>query len=365
MISKVNIENYKCLVKKEVNFSPLTILAGGNAVGKSSVLQSLLLTKYAFDNRYDGEILTNDINSINLGLPRDLISKDRTSDEIILGNTFDSGESNEIRLSIGDEITHPLSLIINNNKESSKLKCEPFNNFQYLNAERVGPRITSDISSSSFLNVGNKGEYTNHIIHKADLLRSEVIGSMKASKISRFSAHCEGWLNIIIPGTELEVSVHEELNKATIKYKNASLQSDSYVPTATGFGITYVLPIIVSGLLLSLEKGGLLIVENPEAHLHPSGQSRIGKFLALLSSCGVQVIVETHSEHIINGARLQLAESNKTENMLVNFFYTETDTVGIEEVKINNYGELEKWPIGFFDQEKNDLRELLKLRLGK
>lgn len=362
MISKINIQNYKCWVSKEVNFRPLTLLAGGNAVGKSSVIQSLLLSKKAYSNRLDGEILTSDINGMNLGIPKNIISKDRTSEEITLNSFFEDGTNSKVKLSIGDEITNPLSLIIQNKDELLE-NIEPYSNFQYLNAERIGPRIASDISSNSILNVGNKGEFTNHIINKADLLKYPIHSSMRASKIARFSANCESWLDIIIPGTELSVSFYEEVNKVTIKYKNSITSSDSYVPTATGFGLTYVLPIIVSGLLLSSHSNSLLIIENPEAHLHPYGQSKVGQFLAMLSTCGVQVVVETHSEHVINGARLQLAKMQQTDKMIVNFFNIVATNIDIDQIEVNSFGELDKWPKGFFDQSKTDLRELLGLRL--
>ncbi|RXZ82396.1 DUF3696 domain-containing protein [Paenibacillaceae bacterium] len=362
MISKLSIQNYKCWVEQDIIFHPITILAGGNAVGKSSVVQSILLIKKAYENAYNGEILSNDINGINLGLPKDIIAKDKTSEEIIFKSVLSDGESNAVRLTIGNEITNPLSFVIEN-KEELMNDFEPYNKLQYLNAERVGPRITSDISSNSIFDVGNKGEFTSHIIYKADLLKYETHDSMRASNLSKFSANCEGWLNIIIPGTQLNISMYEEVNKVTIKYKNEKIKSDEYVPTATGFGITYVLPIIVAGLLLSSSNNSVLIVENPEAHLHPYGQSKIGQFLALLSSCGVQVIVETHSEHVINGARLQLAKMKETDKMAVNFFNSVDSKIEVEKIEVNEHGELEKWPKGFFDQNKDDLRELLRLRL--
>ena len=362
MISNLNIQNYKCWVDKEIHFSPLTMLAGGNAVGKSSIVQSLLLIKKAYENSHSGEILSSDINGINLGLPRDIISKDKTSEEIIFKSTLNNGKKNIVRLTIGDEITNPLSLIVQNKEELSEM-LGAFNNFQYLNAERIGPRITSNISSNSVLDVGNKGEFTSHIIHKADLLKHEIHESLRTSNIGRFSANCEAWLDIIIPGTQLNISFYEEVNKVTLKYKNTKTSSDEYVPTATGFGLTYVLPIIVAGLLLSSYKDSLLIIENPEAHLHPYGQSKIGQFLGLLSLCGVQVIVETHSEHVINGARLQLTKMKHTDKMIVNFFNIVSDKINIEKIEINEYGELENWPVGFFDQSKTDLRELIGLRL--
>ena len=87
-----------------------------------------------------------------------------------------------------------------------------------------------------------------------------------------------------------------------------------------GFGVTYSLPIILSGLIA--KEKGLLIVENPEAHLHPAGQSRMGVFLAWLAGKGVQVLVETHSDHIINGIRRAIAEFKYLDNSsaLVHWF---------------------------------------------
>lgn len=368
MINKLWINNFKCFVETQLDFNTITFLAGGNAVGKSSIIQSILLLKKAFENIEEEEVLINNVFTMNLGLPKDVISKDRSTEKISIkaANEF---FSNEVIFEIGDEITNPLSLKIENceeilvdlvNKESVFLK-----GFTYLNAERVGPRISLDMSSEKELNVGSQGEYTNHVMRKADLLMIEVCDELKSSSISRFSAHCEAWLNTIIPGTQLELDVIDNVNKATIRYKNLFTSSDYYVPTATGFGITYVLPIIVSALLSSVSKDSVLIIENPEAHLHPSGQSQIGKFLALVSSCGVQVIVETHSEHVINGARLQLAILNQTDKMLVHFFSNEDKSLKIEKISIQNNGELQRWPKGFFDQNKTDLRKLLELRLCK
>ena len=69
-----------------------------------------------------------------------------------------------------------------------------------------------------------------------------------------------------------------------------------------GYGISYTLPVIVA--LLSAQPGALVILENPEAHLHPGGQAALAKLIAKVASEGIQVIVETHSDHIINGILL-------------------------------------------------------------
>ena len=84
--------------------------------------------------------------------------------------------------------------------------------------------------------------------------------------------------------------------------KNAGVTSNEYRPTSVGFGIAYVLPVLVA--LLSANEKYMVIIENPEAHLHPRGQVAMGELIARAAAAGVQVIVETHSDHVLNGVRL-------------------------------------------------------------
>ena len=120
------------------------------------------------------------------------------------------------------------------------------NGFIYLNAERIGPRIAMDMNSYDEFNIGSKGEYTNHVIHKADLLKIDIHKNVNVAAVAKFSAQCEAWLNTIIPDVQFEISINDDYNKSKIKYRNAKSSTDYYEPTATGFGITYVLPIIVA-----------------------------------------------------------------------------------------------------------------------
>ena len=105
-----------------------------------------------------------------------------------------------------------------------------------------------------------------------------------------------------------------------------------------------------------------MIVENPEAHLHPLSQSRLGKFLGLVAANGVQVILETHSEHIVDGCRIQTAKEKQCENMKILFFEKKESCSVCKNINIQDNGELEEWPEGFFDQKRKDLRELLEMR---
>lgn len=119
----------------------------------------------------------------------------------------------------------------------------------------------------------------------------------------------------------------------------------------------YSLSIIVAGLIA--KPGEILIVENPEAHLHPYAQSIMAKFLSLVASTGVQVFVESHSDHILNGFRI--AVKNKiidSTHLNVLYFDHRLDNF-FEKIDVDEDGGIDKWPISFFDQSVNDLNYLL------
>ena len=110
-----------------------------------------------------------------------------------------------------------------------------------------------------------------------------------------------------------------------------------------------------------------MIVENPEAHLHPSAQSKIGRFLAMVANSGVNVIVETHSDHFVNGIQIATALKEIDKDLVtINYFSQEeySEQPNVESITINEKGELSNWPKGFFDQTQVDFAELFKIRKG-
>ena len=156
-----------------------------------------------------------------------------------------------------------------------------------------------------------------------------------------------------------------EINQASLHYQfsSATEYTNEFRPENTGFGLTYVLPVATA--LLCSKPGDLIIIENPESHLHPSGQSLIGKLIALASENGVQVAIETHSDHIINGIRAAVKNKDLTsENVVVYFLSRDMTSVehctNVEKIEINQNGKIDHWPEGFFDEWDKSLNILLK-----
>ncbi|KAI4443482.1 DUF3696 domain-containing protein [Schaedlerella arabinosiphila] len=365
-IEKIILKNFKCHKNFEANLKKLNILTGSNAAGKSSLVQALLLAYKSWEECEKKRVNTNKIYGMNLGIPLNIVSEDLEEKNIEI-ELFLNGKKNKVVLGFPDD-NDEISFDICNEEDILEAKEHEYNlskiSLFYLNAERKGPRIVSFINDIMPYSVGTSGENTGYVLSELDKLQ-KVAGAfhlpkdLRISEIDRFSANCEEWLNVIIPDTKIRYSVDVEKNITTVMLQN---QGEFHLPIATGLGITYVLPIIVQALAASMIKNSVLIVENPEAHLHPLSQSRLGKFLALAAVNGVQVVLETHSEHIVDGCRIQIAKEKQFENMKILFFEKRDNMSICKNINIQDDGELEEWPEGFFDQKRADLRELLEMR---
>ena len=126
-------------------------------------------------------------------------------------------------------------------------------------------------------------------------------------------------------------------------------------PIHCGFGITQILPIVVAAL--SVPKGSLLLIENPEVHLHPAGQALMGQFLADVTHAGIQVIVETHSDHVLNGIRRAVKSGRvQADDVVLHFFRARS--AGVPQAltpTMDSSGSVDVWPEGFFDQFDKDM----------
>ncbi len=174
------------------------------------------------------------------------------------------------------------------------------------------------------------------------------------------------WMSEISPNLKVEPATDISTNKAVLNYyvdlNQGNESTKNIKPKNVGFGISVALPVIT--VLLSSKPNDLIIIENPEAHLHPYAQSTIGRLCAAAASNGAQVILETHSDHIFNGIRVAIKQG-VIKNDLTSVFYLERDRDGnsrfssLTKAEIDSEGRLSHWPKGFMDQWDNDLDALL------
>lgn len=258
---------------------------------------------------------------------------------------------------------------IKKNKEIYGLTKKLFDitRIHYLSAERLGPRET--YPGTYFEEhpwVGYKGEFTAQYLERfaskkvnEKFIKYTEEKILKSKKISNIlSRQVENWMKYIISGEGINFEKIKGTNLLKLSYK-PSKKLNYFRPSNSAFGFSYTLPIIVA--CLGANEGDILIIENPEAHLHPLSQSRMGEFLALTASTGVQVIVETHSDHILNGARKSVFQG-VLEPVDVEISFFRINEEGFSEVirpKIDKHGKIDKWPEGFFDQFELDLSFLM------
>lgn len=356
MIRRINIKNLKSLVDIDLELSNLTLLTGLNNSGKSTLIQAIRMYIKSYYN--NSPLLEGH------GRFYDLLSK-----------TVSKKQKIEIKIDYScgeDELIIAEDGIVNAKKVPELL---------YVGADRLGPQLHLPLNTAfdSKLSIGDKGEYVVDFIKRLiddGFIVNEAL-EHPASKGTAFEYALKGWMSEIAPNVEFEFSIN---SKADI----GSTEIDNYRPIHVGFGLSYTLPIVAAALgalaelpgsenssldlrgILSSnqnsslrswleskkENGILLIVENPEAHLHPQGQTAMGKLLSLVANNGVQVIVETHSEHVMDGIRIAVKEKIiDCKKVQFNYFVKNLDGHSeIQRPQIDSNGKLSFWPKGFFDQ---------------
>lgn len=371
MITKIKVTNFKAFLKEEIPLAQLNLLTGINGLGKSTIIQILLLLRQSFNKGL--------IPNKGVLLNGDLIKLGRASDVLNI-------HSDEKKLSFQIEFNHEKSIEFNleYNQDNDFLPLEGevlipkeiletalfTSSLKYLSAERISPKsayATSLFEVNQNRGIGIHGEFTPHFLAQ----------NQREKVSNRFLLHPNStsddlltqvicWAKEIAPGISLTAShlPQVEASRIAYQYELGSSLTPEFSPTNVGFGVTYVMPVLTS--ILSSRKGDLIIIENPESHLHPSGQSRLGELFFRAAISGVQLLVETHSDHFLNGVRLAIKKAEAHADLVNILFFQrpsheEKHSTQIFYPKLDNRGNIEIWPDGFFDQSLNDINQLLGL----
>ncbi|MCZ2282175.1 MAG: AAA family ATPase [Bacteroidales bacterium] len=325
MINKIEIKNFKSIKKCEVKVSYLNLLMGLNGMGKSSFLHALLLFKQS--NLESGRFFLND-KYVKIGKSNDAFYQFAEEDFIEFNLEFRDNEKREWRFNYipGNDF-----LDSNIRLDNEFLNRESFltGNFQYINAERVGPREIYSTSSSDTLIGKQLGNFGQFAVHFLNLYGNEKISEISLqhpkAKSSSLIHNVDAWLSEISPGVKLNTRDIPGTDQVLldVQFELSFGLSNPFRPTNVGFGISYVLPVILA--LLKAEPQKVIIIENPESHIHPRGQAELGKLISLAANIGSQLFIETHSDHLLNGIRVSVKE-NLVDKSKVNVMYFEKTT---------------------------------------
>jgi predicted ATPase len=367
LITRLQVRNFKAFRDQEFDLAPLTLLAGLNGSGKSSLLQALLILRQSADLGLleQGRVGLNG-GLVHLGNAQDALFESADEDRIAIALEFDKTTKLEWSLGFASRKDRTAMVVGDPPKVDSTL-CLFNDKFRFLAAERLGPRIhykipDLEIGSSD---LGVQGEWAPHYLAAGG---ERDIGSdicaHPAARSLQLTHQVEAWMGEVSPGLQLHFSEESTLDLVGLSYSFVARRDTSsrYRPTNVGFGVSYTLPVVVA--VLSAEPGDLLLLESPEAHLHPRGQAKLAELLSLSASAGVQIIVESHSDHIMNGVRVAVHQSKLLAEQ-VRFFYfrwnpdDKTGATQVQEIGMDSEGRISTWPDGFFDEIDRSLEILL------
>ena len=372
MLSYLTLKNFKCFEEQSFALGNLTIVAGSNGAGKSTLIQALMLLRQSdLDKRTllseKVQLRGSLVNLKNADSIRYFESEDTDVTISIEDDTIDEALDVTIVDAVKDEDTCKTK--VSNNLSEFESNCALFSkDLVYLAPDRVRPGEvhTSNISSDTTDGrIGGKyGMMAASRLYQA-LSEDEKIQTSEFDKSGdmRVYSNVSAWMSYIMDFNQAITVTEQDKEHVKMTYSVKVNGINAEVsPFNMPFGNSSVFPIVVA--LMTAPKNSLVVIENPEAHIHPKAQTRMGELLSIAAENGIQIIVETHSDHLLNGVRIavkkQLIDENNVE---VHFVYADKENPLLHRTKhmqIHDDGSMEDWPVGFFDEWEESLRTLTK-----
>jgi predicted ATPase len=368
MISAISLRNFKCFAGATLRLTHgLNVFAGANGTGKSTIAQALLVL---FQSVRSGALAAGrlELNGqlVDLGTSTDVLYRRAENDEFaIVLRDAEEGRWAVTAKTRPSKPQHTLPAQVTGSP--LPIRCLE-GSLIYLSADRLAPQRSYPIymPRSNPNVIGKRGEFAPLLYHRTRKRRISnealLLENEDGSVYSDLGTQFNLWMNRLFPGFAMRTERLEQLDAVMLglNMQGQTAESEYLRPTNVGFGVMIALPIVLGGLMAA--RRSTVIFENPEAHLHPAAQSMIGEFLARVAVGGAQVLIETHSDHMINGIRLAYKNRLCSQADLRFFSFEKEPRYGahsIVRVRIDKSGEFQTPPDQFFDQGDKDLRLLL------
>lgn len=413
MLKELRIKNFKSLKDTgTLEIKPITLLVGANSSGKSSLIQFLLLLKQTVESRdienplifngtciqlesYRNIIFKNDVNqTLEFEFsfdPFSRLSVPFISPEVTYYVVFHEGDGGKVEILrfevIDTESEEPgLSILWNNEekkydiigKSRKNLRLDPFFRFLrfyphviediyyravsftrffdrifskgicYLGPLREYPQRYYPVSGAIMEDVGFKGEKTIEVLTTA--------GEDVLQKVQE-------WIKNFGMAESIRIKPLKGKTLVEVLLEDSTLEM-SFNLYDVGFGVSQVLPIIAEGFFAP--SGSLILIEQPEIHLHPRLQSEMGDLLIDISKSNKKLIIETHSEHLLLRIQRRITEGSlKSDDVALYFFTYTNEGTTIERIRIDDLGRFENWPPGFFEEDVEESFAITKAFLNR
>lgn len=330
-MDKIYLKDFKCYEEFEVSFKPFTILTGVNSSGKSSIIQALKLHNIT-------KKMLSDTFIINL---KEKNKWDFIGYAELMNNCSDS---NYFSIKV-DEREYKYEEFFQNKKPKNNYtlvkkefeeNLEDEYNIIFIHADRYFTKnqIYGDVSE--YYNPTFSNQYiADYLFYNSNELKENDILSMLNKLLMK--------LNLVSDG----ITIIPEKNSYVVRIDGLDIEH-------VGTGIRYVIPILLSVIS---NKNTTICIENPELHLHPKAQSKLMEIICEESIANNnQLIIETHSDHIVNSLRV-LSKERVIPNEDIKIIFSNRDE--IHEISIDSTGRFDRKPTEFFDEFEIQLVKLL------
>jgi len=379
-IERIALRGFKCFAHAEIALAPLTLLTGFNAAGKSTTLQTLLLLAQSLRSSPESQFLPLNGNLVRLGTAGEVIrSGGRATIRFEISgfkshiawklgvptSTEEDDTPRRERLEVYKVVQDGQSLYDDKKHARVRPMLSPLRRaireIIFLSATRHGRQDifpSPDDADPVHADVGNEGQFAPWwYVRMADEQVDPVRRHPDDPSIT-LRAQVDAWLNHLFPGAAANAETIAGTGYSRLEFRVGRTSAWAR-PANIGYGLSYAFPLIVA--LLAARPSQIIVVDSPEAHLHPRAQSRMGAMLARFAQAGVQLLVETHSDHVLSGARLAVRNGDLLSSRLAIHFFSgarEDGSNGIISPAVLRDGGLSDWPEGFFDQGEIDLTTL-------
>ena len=336
MIRQITINNFRGIESEVLDIKPLTLLTGLNSTGKSTCFQAILTSLY-YNNGTNANIMLSSFDfSFATNRNRNVNAKSSYIEVVC-----DNGESFETEMFGEDKVV---------SKKNTEVDLE--DSFYYLSAHRLAFNQDMETVSPKY-KVGVQGEYIFGSF-ETEKSRSLDVKLVKDKNSETLSAQLNWWLTYIL-GIKFELETEKiTSNRVKVIYKSNNLPN--LAPQQLGVGVSYLAKILIT--CLRAKKGDTLMLENPEIHLHPAAQSRLGEFFVYITNAGIQLLIETHCENLLNKIQYEVYKNhiNHTDAVL---YYKGGITDPFQRLDFMSNGKFNaEFPEGFFDATLVEMLEM-------
>ena len=350
MLNRLSITAFKSIENVDLSLSNLNLFSGPNSSGKTSAIQALLLAADNISRSRDVHLMNavhipafsfNEVRNYIINAKEYKISLEYNSSQVSL--MFRSADDSYIK-----------TIVEQTDSPSDELFSRLTTELLYLSAMRNADFATSKINPQMVNPLGLRGEYVIDFYqnHRQDLLSDSLLSY---KNVKTLAGQVDYWLEKL---TGYKLSVETDGSEYKVRYLTNS--GKLLHPYNVGTGVSFITEVLI--VCLASQVGGIVVIENPEIHLHPSAQADMLDFLVQMSKAGVQILIESHSDHLFNGIRRNVHKGNLALDE-VSVYNFEKDAKGITsafKIELNTRGGLVNYTPGMFDQFDRDLDEMLR-----